>query len=75
MAICIFEEEGILIMGMGGEIADGLYAEYSHSHIVRCIVLVKQILVLTVLVDQIELLLIVETLVEVIHNVLDHHYL
>lgn len=75
MTICIFEEEGILIMGMGGEIADGLYAEYSYSHVVGCIVLVKQILVLTVLVDQIQLLLIVETLVEVIHNVLDHHYL
>lgn len=71
----IFEEEGILAMSIRRKIADSLNAKYFYRHIVCCIVLIKQALVFTFLIDAVYLVLIVKLIAKVVDNVLDHHYL
>jgi hypothetical protein len=45
LIVCVFEEEGVLTVGIGSEVADSLYAEYLDGHVVGGIILIKQTLV------------------------------
>lgn len=62
-------------MSIRSQIANGLYTKYFYSHIIRCIILIKKTLILTLLIDAVDLVLIVKLITKVINNVLNHHYL
>jgi hypothetical protein len=71
----ILEEESILAMRICGQIANGLNTKYLDSHVIRCIIFIKQAFVFTFLINTVYLMLIVKLIAEVIDYVLNHHYL
>jgi len=67
LIIGVFEEEGVLIMNVSGEVANGFDAEYLDFHMVGGVVLIEQILILAILIDQVDLALIIEPFIEMFH--------
>lgn len=63
----------MLIIGIFSEIANGFDAKYFDDYVVSRKVFIEKVVILIFAINSVDLALVIESLVEMLHNVLNHH--